>query len=108
MRGIQQNLDKFNAAGIRPVAISVDSPETSRDIAQKNGFTFTILSDPNAVAIRAYDLVHTGAGEDGGDLARPAEFLLDSSGTVRWANLTGNYWKRATPEQMLEAAKRIE
>jgi peroxiredoxin len=108
LRGIQQSLDKFNATGIRPVAISVDSIETSRDLAQKNGFTFTILSDPNAEAIRAYDLVHAGAGEDGGDIARPAEFLLDSTGTVRWLNLTGNYWKRATPEQMLEAAKDLK
>ena len=107
MRGIQQSLDKFNEAGIRPVAISVDSVEVSRELAEKNGFTFAILSDPNVEAIRAYDLVHAGAGEDGGDLARPAEFLLDSSGTVRWVNLTGNYWKRATPEQILEAAKEI-
>jgi peroxiredoxin len=108
LRGIQQSLDNFNAVGIRPVAISVDSVEISRDLAQKNGFTFTILSDPNAEAIRAYDLAHAGAGEDGGDIARPAEFLLDSNGTVRWVNLTGNYWKRATPEQMLEAAKGLE
>ena len=106
MRGIQQSIDKFNEAGIRPVAISVDSPETSRELAQKNRFTFTILSDdPKVGAIRAYDLVHAGAGEDGGDIARPAEFLLDSTGTVRWINLTENYWRRATPEQMLEAAK---
>lgn len=52
-----------------------------------------------------YDLVHQGAGADGEDIARPAEFLVDSSGTVRWLNLTGNYWVRARPEQILEAAK---
>ena len=107
MRGIQQNIDKFNEAGIRPVAISVDSPEVSRDLAQKNGFTFPFLSDPNVEAIRAYDLVHAGAGEDGGDIARPAEFLVDSTGTVRWVNLTENYWIRMTPEQILEAAKNL-
>jgi len=41
-------------------------------------------------------------------VARPAEFLLDSKGIVRWINLTENYWVRARPEQMLEAAKLLE
>jgi hypothetical protein len=40
--------------------------------------------------IRRYDLLHKGAGVNGHDIARPAEFLLDSSGTIRWINLTGN------------------
>lgn len=102
------NLSEFQKAGLRPVAISVDSPEVSRDLSQKAGFTFTILSDPNAETIKRYDLVHAGAGENGKDISRPAEFLLDSQGAVRWVNLTENYWVRARPEQILEAAKAVE
>ena len=89
------------------MAISVDSPEESRDLSAKAGYTFTFLSDPKAEAIRRYDLVHAGAGDKGQDIARPAEFLLDSSGTVRWVNLTENYWMRPRPEQILEAAKAL-
>jgi peroxiredoxin len=101
-------LGKFNEAGIRPVAISVDSPEVSRNLSQQQGYTFPFLSDPNTEAIRRYDLVHAGAGENGHDIARPAEFLIDSSGTVRWINLTENYWIRARPEQVLEVAKLLK
>ena len=108
MRSIEQSLDKFREVGIRPVAISVDSPEVSRNLAQQAGYTFTILSDPNTEAIRRYDLVHKGAGENGHDIARPAEFLVDSSGTVRWLNLTENYWVRARPEQVLEVSKLLK
>lgn len=72
------------------------------------GYTFTFLSDPNTDAIRRYDLVHAGAGIDGHDVARPAEFLVDANGTVRWVNLTDNYWVRATPEQILEAGKSVQ
>lgn len=108
MRSIERSLDQFKAVGIRPVAISVDSPEESRNLAQQAGYTFTFLSDPNAEVIRRYDLVHAGAGENGRDIARPAEFLLDSSGTVRWINLTENYWIRARPEQVLEVAKLLK
>ena len=90
--------------GIRPVAISVDTPEESRDLTQKAGYTFPFLSDRKAEVIRRYDLLHVGAGATGQDIARPAEFLVDSSGTVRWINLTENYWIRARPEQVLEVA----
>jgi peroxiredoxin len=107
LRSIQQNLDKFHEAGIHPVAISVDSPELSRDLCKRAGYTFTFLSDPKAEAIRRYDLVHAGQGISGEDIARPAEFLLDSSGIVRWVNLTENYWIRARSEQILEAAKAL-
>jgi len=94
--------------GIRPVAISVDSPETSRQLSTGAGYTFTFLSDPKAEAIRRYDLLHAGAGISGQDIARPAEFLVDTSGTVRWVNLTENYWVRARPEQILEAARLLK
>jgi hypothetical protein len=52
--------------------------------------------------------VHAGAGENGHDIARPAEFLVDSSGTVRWVNLTENYWIRARPEDILDKAKLLQ
>lgn len=90
------------------MAISVDSPEESRNLRQQAGYTFPFLSDPKAEAIRRYDLLHAGAGIEGQDVARPAEFLVDSSGTVRWVNLTENYWVRARPEQVLEVAKMLK
>jgi peroxiredoxin len=100
-------LVQLEEVGIRPVAISVDSPQESRDLCQQAGYTYAFLSDPKAETIRRYDLVHAGAGFEGQDVARPAEFLLDSSGTVRWVNLTENYWVRARPEQVLEVAKTL-
>lgn len=90
------------------MAISVDTPQQSHDLQQKNGYSFTFLSDQNTEAIRRYDLVHKGASITGGDIARPAEFLIDSSGTVRWVNLTESYWIRARPEQVLEVSKLLK
>ena len=48
-----------------------------------------------------------GAGPKGADIARPAEFLLDSNGIVRWVNLTDNIAVRARPEQLLEAFSQL-
>ena len=49
---MEKSRDTLKAAGVRPVAISIDSPEESRKLAQEQGYTFTILSDPNAEVIR--------------------------------------------------------
>ena len=89
------------------MAISVDTPEESRDLCQKAGYTFPFLSDANLEAIRSYDLVHAGQGIKGHDIARPAEFLIDAKGIVRWRMLTENYWVRARPDQILEAGKSL-
>ena len=90
-----------------PVAISVDTPEESRDLCQRVGYTFPFLSDRNGDVIRKYDLLHKGGGEQGRDISRPAEFLVDRTGTVRWRNLTEDLRIRATPETMLEAARSL-
>ena len=108
MRSIENSLAHFNQAGIRPVAISADTPEETRNLLKNAGYTFPFLSDRNADVIRRYDLVHAHAGEGGRDIARPAEFLVDATGTVRWINLTENYWIRARPEAILDKAKLLQ
>ena len=107
MRGIEKYLPEFQAAGIQPVAISVDAPDVSRDLARKAGYSFPILSDSKAEVIRDYHLLHVGGGPDGTDIARPAEFLIDSSGTVRWRNLTEDVRIRARANEMLAVAKSL-
>lgn len=51
--------------------------------------------------IRGYDVAD-------GDTARPAEFLVDSTGIVRWRNLTASTLVRARPGQMLEAVRALQ
>ena len=85
----------------------MDTPEMSRDLCKKAGYTYTFLSDPKAEVIRRYDLLHPGAGVNGQDIARPAEFLLDSSGVIRWVNLTDDLRVRARPKQIMEEARKL-
>jgi peroxiredoxin len=92
---------------VRPVAISVDPPDVSRNLANKSGYTFPILSDPDAAVIRRYHILHAAGAQDEHDIARPAEFLVDSSKTVRWANFTEDIRVRARADQMLAAASRL-
>lgn len=83
------------------VAISVDPSAVTRDLCQKQGYTYIFLSDEKLDVIRRYDLLHHDGGPHGSDIARPGEFLIDSTGTIRWLNLTEDLRVRARPEQIL-------
>ena len=85
------------------IAISVDTPAESQHLRESAGYTFSILSDAKDEVIRRWHLVHPHGGPDGADIARPAEFLIDSSGKIRWVNLTEDFRVRARPEQALHA-----
>jgi len=100
-------LGEFKNAGIRPVAISVDSPQTSANLCRRAGYSFTFLSDTDTEVTRRYNLLHHAGGPDGHDIARPAEFLVDSGGVVRWVNFTEDIRVRARADEMLAAARGI-
>jgi len=104
---VEKRLAEFEAAGVRPVAISVDPPEVSRNLANKLGYTFPVLSDPDATVIRRYHVLHPAGGPDEHDIARPAEFLVDSSKIVRWTNFTEDVRIRARADEMLAAARTL-
>ena len=96
----QERLPEFEARGIRPVAISVDPPATTREHLAKTGWTYTFLSDPEG---RGHPPLRPSSSgwRDRRGISRPAEFLIDPSGTVRWRDLTEDYWVRARPETVL-------
>jgi peroxiredoxin len=104
LRDMQQHLDALYNAGIRPVAISNDTPDVSRTLARAAGYTFTFLADPQREAIRRFDLLDP----DEDDAARPAEFLVDTHGIVRWRMLTSSIYVRARPAQILDVAKTLQ
>jgi peroxiredoxin Q/BCP len=100
-------LSEFGKRGIRVVGISVDPVDVVRTFSGKAGLTFPLLSDPGEKVIRPYDLLHIRGGPKGVDISRPAEFLIDPTGTVRWVNLTDDVRVRARGEQVLRTADRL-
>jgi peroxiredoxin len=107
LRGFEQRLNEFHQRGVEVVGISVDSPAESQKLCQSRGYTFPILSDPGADVIRQYGVLHPKGGEGGKDIARPAEFLVDTTGVIRWENLTDDIRVRARPESVLMAIGRL-
>jgi peroxiredoxin len=95
---------EFEAAGVRPLGISRDSPWTHIAWMQALDLTFGLLSDWNAEAVRGFD-----AGQDYRglkDVPQRAAFLIDGEGEVRGA------WSYANDEvpdfdELLTAARAL-
>ena len=100
-------MSEFHKRGVEIAAISVDSPDESRKLCKSRGYTFPFLSDPQAEVIRRYGVLHTRGGENGRDIALPAEFLVDQTGTIRWVKLTDDVRVRARPEEVLKAVDEL-
>lgn len=60
--------------------------------------------DPNGEMIDAYGVRHPGASIEGGDIARPAVFIVDD-GKILWRMITDNYRIRVRPETVIEQLK---
>ncbi|MHA7278626.1 redoxin domain-containing protein [Arthrobacter sp. MDT2-2] len=77
---LRENLDLFDAAGVRLVAVSVDHKYTLRAFADANDISFDLLADfwPHGSVTRAYDAFDAVHG-----YADRVSYVLDGSGTVR-------------------------
>src|SRR6266849_6531833 len=115
LRAYQQALPHLQAGGATLVAISPQTLDHSRALAEKLGLTFAILSDTGNHVARQFGLVFTidkavrgayrqvGAdlpafnGKDSWDLPMAGTFLVDQSGIVRLAFVDPDFTRRLDP-----------
>lgn len=101
MAGLRTLLKKDE--NVRLFAISVDSPDVSKEFAAKlaadgrGEINFPLLSDPDHRTIDAYRL-HDPAydGEKLAGIPHPAVYVIDKNGIVTWAKVESNYRERPT------------
>lgn len=101
LRGLQLSMDAFRESGAEVIAICVDPVETNHQTAERQGIDFPILSDPDLHAIDAFGLRHVGGHPSGGDISRPAIYVV-RDGIVQWRHLTDNWRVRMRAENLLE------
>ena len=98
---------KFEAAGIRLVAISYDDPPALREFAEKQSIPFPLLSDIDSAVIRRFGILNDTVSKRDGFLYGipfPGAFVADESGTVVAKFFHDTYKKRESPEVLLDAA----
>jgi peroxiredoxin len=119
LRAYQQALPHMQARGASLVAISPQTPDHSRALAQKLDLTFALLSDRGNQVARQFGLVFTideavrGAHKQvGADLPRfngieswelpmAGTFLIDQAGTVRLAFVHPDFTRRLDPSVVI-------
>jgi peroxiredoxin len=85
MCAIRDGLSRLNALNAQVIGISIDSPFAQKVFAESNGLNFTLLSDYNREAVKAFEVQDPNFG--GGTLpgvAWRSVFVLDKDGMVRW------------------------
>lgn len=102
LQGLQLSKAAFDARDTDIVAITVDPVEQNAALAADLGLTYRIGADPGLAAIDAFGLRHDDP-TSGMSIARPASFLIDRAGVVRWRDLTENYRRRPRPDAILQA-----
>jgi peroxiredoxin len=80
------------------VAISVDEPKDSAELATKLGLTYPLLSDAKQTAIRAF-----GVADESTGVAWPTVFVVGRDGKVAARFFTESYKKRTTTSDVLAA-----
>jgi peroxiredoxin len=95
---------------VRFLAISLDRPQESHDLAAKiaedgrNELGVSLLFDSRAATIDRYGLRDPAyAGQDTDGVPRPAVFVLDARGEVRWSKVESDYRERASIEEIAAA-----
>ncbi len=91
LRTYEKNNARFKARGVHVIGIGPDSVEVNRDMVQRIGVGYQLLSDSTQEVSQRYGVVYDNpAIEAMVDYAEgiplPASFLVDISGTVRYVS----------------------
>jgi hypothetical protein len=97
--------DEFLAAGVRIVAVSVDSVAQHAAMVDKLHLPFWLLSDPGGegllAALGAYD------PEERGGIGRPGVFVVRPDGSEHFRELGRDFADRITEDELLAAVREM-
>jgi peroxiredoxin (alkyl hydroperoxide reductase subunit C) len=96
---LRDDLGAFDNENVTTLAISTDTPFSLKTWADREGFRFNLLSDfwPHGAVAKSYGVFNERAG-----MANRGTFLIDTTGTIRFAEMNEpgqardqNAWKQA-------------
>ena len=100
LEGLERIAPEVKKSGGVIVTASMDQWSELAQRQARMALGMTMLADPNGDLVRVFGLEDICFGED---IARPAAFLIDAEGVVRWRNLPTSWRYRPEPSAYLEA-----
>ena len=108
LQGLQSELTVLERAGVTVIAVSNDDRPSSISSVIDHNLEFDVLRDSAMTAIDSYGVRHADVTFLGRGIARPAVFLIDEAGIVRWSFVTDNWRVRVRPEQVIAAVGALD
>lgn len=122
---LQNHLGQFKELGAELIAISPQLPDSTLSFQERKELKFTLLSDRNNKIAQKYGITFNLApeknklyeekiglskynGNTSGTLPIPATYIIDQTGTIRYAYINEDYTKRADPNEILDFLKRLK
>jgi peroxiredoxin Q/BCP len=105
MGHIRDIYPEFEKRGARVVVILAQKQQRIHDFLQKNSYPFPVLADSSREVVKEYG-VYVRVNLESVHIARPANFVLDSDGTIRYifiASVQTEYAKDADILAALDA-----
>lgn len=107
LRLMRQDHQEIVDRGGRLVAISAEAVERARLGRAEASLPFLVLCDPTLTTIERYGVDHR-PDPNGAGIARPAVFLLDRDGVVRYAHVGEDPWDRPALGTLLLALEHMD
>ena len=92
---------EYLSLGVQVVAIVTQRSEKVRRFIEDTGLPFNILVDDSREVVKAYGVWHP-VGFDAWNIARPALFLVDRQGIIRYSFVASSQFEFPSHEQILE------
>jgi len=105
----RDSLSKFNDLNANIIGISVDPPFSNKAFKDANKLNFTILSDYNRTAVKAFGIAHDDfAGLKGYTSAKRSVFILDNGGVIRYKWVSDNPGVEPNYEQISKEIEKLK
>jgi peroxiredoxin Q/BCP len=94
---LRDDIEKFTEAGATVVAVAPDTLEGVARFTRDDAYPFPLLADAEHAVFDAYDVIATlmSLGQ------RPAVFIVDAAGLVRFDSIGSQQWQIPTNENVL-------
>jgi peroxiredoxin len=88
------------------VAVVAQSSSVVRRYIEETGLPFNILVDESRAVLKAYGVWHR-LGLDAWNIARPALFLIDRSGAIRYSFIGESQEEFPSPDEIMGAISNL-
>ncbi len=100
MGEIAKHLPELQTRGARTVTVVAQRPASAADDIKAAAYPFPVLADASREVVKQYG-VYVRANFESINIARPANFVIDTRGTVRFMHLASIQFEFASWDEIL-------